>query len=179
MINNSLQQHFASERPSRSLSFKNIGPWKIIRIIDNKAYELVIPDQLKNVGLTPIFHPWKLHLVPSNPFPGQVLPPGPPIAITEYDEEEAHEIIDCRETRKFGVQYKATFIGNWDECVEIIDSRQTSGLVLTKRRVMFSSSFSQQHAHTSSSSETHNKLHLLPQNSTVMSPVSNRQYHFR
>ena len=74
-------KHFASERPSRSLSFKNTGPWKIIRIIDNKAYELEIPDQLKNVGLTPIFHPWKLHLAPSNPLPGQVLSPGPPIAI--------------------------------------------------------------------------------------------------
>ena len=114
-------KHFAFERPSRSLSFKNAGPWKIIRIIDNKAYELEIPDQLKNVDLTSIFHPWKLHLAPSNPFPGQVLPPGPPIAIVENDEEEAHEewevleIVDCRETRKFGVQYKATFVGNWDE----------------------------------------------------------------
>ena len=84
-------KHLASERPSRSLSFKNVGLWKIIRIIDNKAYELEIPDQLKNVGLTPIFHPWKLYLAPSNPFPGQVLPPEPPIAITENNEEEAHE----------------------------------------------------------------------------------------
>ena len=44
--------------------------------------------------------------------------------------------------------------------VEIIDSRHTSGLVLTKRRAMFSSSFSQQHAHTSTSSR--HKLYLLP-----------------
>ena len=114
-------KHFASERPSRSLGFKNFGPWKIVRIIDNKAYELDIPQNLKNVGLTPIFHPWKLHLAPSNPFPGQVLPPGPPVLITENDEEATHEeweileIVDCRETRKFGVQYKATYIGNWDE----------------------------------------------------------------
>lgn len=43
----------------------------IIRSIDNKAYELEIPEQLKNVGLTLIFHPWKLHLAPSYPFPGQ------------------------------------------------------------------------------------------------------------
>ena len=84
-------KHFASERPSRSLSFKNVGPWKIIRIIKNKAYELEIRDQLKNVGLTPIFLLWKLHLAPSNPFPGQVLPSGQPIAITENDEEEAHK----------------------------------------------------------------------------------------
>ena len=50
-------KHFASERPSRSLSFKNAGPWKIIRIIDNKAYKLEIPDQLKNVGLTHLRRP--------------------------------------------------------------------------------------------------------------------------
>jgi hypothetical protein len=31
---------FAGERPSRSLGLKNAGPWRIIQVIDNKAYEL-------------------------------------------------------------------------------------------------------------------------------------------
>lgn len=48
---------FSIEKQSRSLSSKNVGSWKIIRCIDNKAYELDIPEHLKQTGLTAIFHP--------------------------------------------------------------------------------------------------------------------------
>ena len=112
---------FSVDKQSRSLSSKNAGPWKIIRNIDNKAYELEIPEHLKRVGLTPIFHPWKLHLAPTNPFPGQLIEPGPPILIQEdaesspHEEYEVLEIVDCRETKKYGTQYKATYIGSWDD----------------------------------------------------------------
>lgn len=110
---------FAPERPSRSLGFKNVGPWKIVRIIDNKAYKLDIPNQLKEARLTPIFHPWKLHLAPNDPFPGQILPPGLPVLIEDsedpHEEYEVLEVVDCRETRRYELQYKATFIGNFDE----------------------------------------------------------------
>ena len=111
---------FKLRRASKSLSSKNVGPWKIIRIIDNKAYELDIPDHLKQSGLHPVFHPWKLHLAPNNPIPGQIIPEGPPIEIEDetggtHTEYEVLEIVDCRETRRFGLQYKATFRGNWDE----------------------------------------------------------------
>ena len=50
-------RHFASERDSKSLSMKNAGPWKVIWNIGNKAYELDISQQMKNAGLTPVFHP--------------------------------------------------------------------------------------------------------------------------
>ena len=50
-------RHFASEQDSKSLSMKNAGPWKIICNINNKAYELDILRQMKDAGLTPIFHP--------------------------------------------------------------------------------------------------------------------------
>ena len=48
---------FASEKSKKSLNLKNAGPWKISRIIDNKAYKLEIPQHMKDAGLTPIFHP--------------------------------------------------------------------------------------------------------------------------
>ena len=70
-------KYFAGQE-SKSLSMKNAGPWKVIWNIGNKAYELDIPQQMKDAGLTPIFHPWKLHLAPSNPFPGQILELRPP-----------------------------------------------------------------------------------------------------
>ena len=112
-------RHFVTERDSKSLSMKNAGPWRIVRNIANKAYELDIPQQMKDAGLTAIFHPWKLHLAPSNAFPGQILPPGPPIVVSsgdgDHDEWEVLEVLDSRQTKRYGIQYKATYIGNWDE----------------------------------------------------------------
>ena len=84
-------RHFASEKDSKSLSMKNAGLWKIVRDIDNKAYELDIPQQMKDAGLTPIFHPWKLHLAPTSLFPRQVLEPGPLVLVSSSDGSEAHK----------------------------------------------------------------------------------------
>ena len=83
--------HFASERDSKLLSVKNAGPWKIICTIRNKAYELDIPQQMKDAGLTPVFHPWKLHLALRDPFPGQILEPGPLVFVTSSDGSKAHK----------------------------------------------------------------------------------------
>ena len=58
---------------------------------------------------------------PRNPYPGQNPDPQPPIMITDAGGDEPHEewdvldVVDCRETRKYGTQYKARFTGNWDE----------------------------------------------------------------
>ena len=41
-------RHFASERDSKLLSMKNAGPWKIVCNIANKAYEVDIPQQMKD-----------------------------------------------------------------------------------------------------------------------------------
>ena len=50
-------RHFSSEQDSKSLSMENAGPWKIICNIDNKAYKLDIPQQMKDAELTYLFHP--------------------------------------------------------------------------------------------------------------------------
>lgn len=65
-----------------------------------------------------------MHPAPNNAFPGQILPPGPPVLISAEDDEldhEAHdewevlEVVGCRKTKSYGIQYKATYIGNWDQ----------------------------------------------------------------
>ena len=116
-------RYFAFERDKKSLDLKNAGPWKIVQNIHNKVYELAIPEILKATGLTLIFHPWKLYLAPNNPFPGQILPPGLLIEISAEDDKDykAHkewemlEVVDCCQTKQYGIQYKATYVGNWDE----------------------------------------------------------------
>ena len=47
--------------------------------------------------------------------------PGPPVLVSSSDGSKAHkewevfEVVDSRKTRKYGVQYKATYMGNWDD----------------------------------------------------------------
>ena len=82
--------YFALEKSKKLLDFKNARPWKISRIINNKAYKLEIPQHMKDAGFTPIFHLWKLHLASNNPFPGQVLPPEPLISIQNNNDNNAH-----------------------------------------------------------------------------------------
>ena len=116
-------RHFASERDKKSLNLKNAGPWEIVQNINNKTYKLKILKTLKNAGLTPIFHLWKMYLAPNNVFLGQILPSSPLIKISTKDNKnhEAHkewevlEVVDCHQTKQYGVQYKATYIENWDK----------------------------------------------------------------
>jgi len=44
-----------TKRPNKSLDFKNLGSYKIIRAINNMIYELDLPDDIKK--MFPIFYP--------------------------------------------------------------------------------------------------------------------------
>ena len=76
-------------------------------------------QQMKKAGLTSVFYPWKLHLASSNPFSGQIFELGLPIIIGSNDnahnEWEVLEVVDSWKTKKYRVQYKATYMGNWDK----------------------------------------------------------------
>ncbi|KZZ87013.1 Ribonuclease H-like protein [Ascosphaera apis ARSEF 7405] len=102
----------AEDRPSHSLSHKRDGPWPIIRIIDNKAFQIALPEYLSQRGVSPIFSPDRLTLSYSNPFPGQRNEAPPPSATMDNHQEWIlDEIIDCRVTRSNDHEYKATFVG--------------------------------------------------------------------
>ena len=73
------------------LSMKNARPWRIVCNIDNKAYELDIPQQMRDVRLALIFHPWKLHLALNNLFSGQILKPRPPVLVSSSNKNKTHE----------------------------------------------------------------------------------------
>ena len=80
-------RHFASEKDKKLLDLKNAGLWKIIPNINNKIYKLDIFKILKDAGLTPIFHPWKMHFTLDNAFSGQILPPDPPVKISAKNDD--------------------------------------------------------------------------------------------
>ena len=82
-------------------------------------YKLDLPQQIKKAGFIPVFHLWKLHLAPSNAFPRQIFDPGPAILIDSnnnaHKEWKVLEIVDFPQTRRYKIQYKATYIGNWNK----------------------------------------------------------------
>ena len=61
-------RNMKTDRPSRSLDYKNLGPFKVIKVLDNMAYKLDLLLVIKSIHL--VFHPWLLHLDESNPLPG-------------------------------------------------------------------------------------------------------------
>ena len=88
-------RNIKTTRPSKSLDLKNLGPYKIVRAINNMAYELELPKSMS--GIFPVFHPWLLHLDNSEPLPGQRIEPPPPVHIDESGEDyDAEEILDSR-----------------------------------------------------------------------------------
>ena len=109
-------KNFSIEKQSQSLNSKNVDSWKIIRCIDNKTYELNISEHLKQTGLTIIFHSWKFHLAFFNSFSEQVIQPSSSLLIqgdfetTSHEEYEMLEIIDCRDIKKYDIQYKTIYI---------------------------------------------------------------------
>lgn len=87
-------RNIKTSRPSKSLDHKNLGPYKIIRVINNMAYELELPD---GMNIFPVFHPWLLHTDNSDPLPGQTEPPPPAVHTDEEGTEHyVDEVIDSQ-----------------------------------------------------------------------------------
>jgi hypothetical protein len=139
-VNNSRQSHseykiknlmyvnvkdFSSKKLNWLLTFKNVRFWKIIRVINNKAYELKLSSHLQAVELTSIFYFWKLHFALSNSFFAQVEIFESLIMITDAQDKESHEkyqllnIVDCRQIAKHDLHYKVTYIENWNQWMQI------------------------------------------------------------
>ncbi|KAI1590430.1 Chromo domain containing protein, partial [Pyrenophora tritici-repentis] len=95
-------RNLRTKRPSASLDLKNRGPFTIVRAINNTAYELDLPANMKRIHN--VFHPWLLHLVDDNPLTGQTQDPEVPAEFdpeVEDDTEYTVEAIeDCRINKK-------------------------------------------------------------------------------
>ncbi|PZD22114.1 CHROMO domain containing protein, partial [Pyrenophora tritici-repentis] len=113
-----------TERPVKSLDHKNMGPYQITRVIDNMAYELDLPDSLKNIF--PAFHPWLLQPYEDDALPGQPrandnAPPEVHLndeGDTEYviaqvlDSRIRNTMNDPYTGRRGCLQYKVEWVGN-------------------------------------------------------------------
>jgi transposase InsO family protein len=84
-----------TNRPSRKLSHRHLGPFQIEKRVGNSAYRLRLPPSMKR--LHPVFNVVKLTPAPVDPIPGRRFPPPPLPEIVEGEEEWiVEEILDSR-----------------------------------------------------------------------------------
>jgi len=84
-----------TNRPSRKLSHRHLGPFVIERKVGNSAYRLHLPLSMKR--LHPVFNVVKLTPAPTDPFVGrQIAPPPPPEIVDGEEEWVVEEILDSK-----------------------------------------------------------------------------------
>jgi hypothetical protein len=89
-------RNLRTERPSRKLENKHLGPYRVVRAVGTHAYELDIPDTMKNHRTFPVS---LLNPASSNSLPGQVVPPPLPVIVDGEEEWEVEELLDSRRRR--------------------------------------------------------------------------------
>ncbi len=92
-----LSRNIATNRPSRKLDHKRLGPFKIMQKIGSSAYRLELPRamQIHNVFHVSLLEPHKPDTIP-----GRRNPPPPPIEIDNQPEYVVDRILDSRVRRK-------------------------------------------------------------------------------
>ena len=87
-------------RPNRGLDYKNLGPFEVVRAINNSAYELDLPKSME--GVFSVFHPWLLHLKDGDSLPEQEDHEPDPIAT----DAEGNELWETEEILKFKIDMR-------------------------------------------------------------------------
>ncbi len=102
-------RNITTQRPSRKLDHKRLGPFPIAEFIPPNSYRLELPDTMKN---HPTYHVSLLERVAEDPFPGQLIPPPPPVMVDDKEEYIVEEVLDSR-IRWKRLQYLITSWKRW------------------------------------------------------------------
>lgn len=111
-----IRKHIRSERLSSKLDHKKLGPFEIVRNINNIAYELRLPKSMK---IHPVFHISLLEPISKLPPLRKFDPPPPPVIIDDQQEWEVQFILDSKRIRNklyYKVHWKGFDIGerSWE-----------------------------------------------------------------
>ncbi|MBW0527152.1 hypothetical protein O181_066867 [Austropuccinia psidii MF-1] len=81
-------------RPTKKLSKRWLGPFKVLKKIGGHAYHLKLPQQWKSVH--PVFHFSLLEQVKQSTIPNQHQFPSPPVILEEQEEWELAQVLDSK-----------------------------------------------------------------------------------
>jgi hypothetical protein len=86
------------QRPTRKLTPRFLGPFKVIQVVSSTAYKLDLPS---NMNIHPVFHVSLLKNYHPNPeeFPDRQVQPPPPVIVGGQSEYEVERILDKRRRR--------------------------------------------------------------------------------
>jgi hypothetical protein len=99
-----------TQRPSKKLDWKRLGPFEVVERIGLQAYRLRLPSSMK---CHDVFHVSLLEPYRENSFPGRKQPPPPPVVVEGASEWEVQEILDSRFIRR-KLHYKIRWVGYSD-----------------------------------------------------------------
>jgi hypothetical protein len=92
-----LSQNIHTQRPSKKLDWKRLGPYPILERIGTQAYRLQLPSSMK---IHPVFHVSLLDRYVESDIPSRVVPPPPPVIVKDQVEFEVEDILDSKFMRK-------------------------------------------------------------------------------
>jgi len=89
-------KNIRTERPSKKLDWKQIGPYKVLAKISPYAYKLDLPPTIR---IHPVFHVSLLLPTATDPYTGQYQDPPPPVIVNDHEEYEVEAILASKRVR--------------------------------------------------------------------------------
>jgi len=104
-----LAEHIRTTRPTKKLSEKFLGPFRVIAKVGGQSYKVELPDSLS--GVHPVYHISQIEPSPENTIPNRVQPAPPPVEIEGELEWEVEAILDSTLNKRF--RYPLRYLVKW------------------------------------------------------------------
>jgi hypothetical protein len=112
-------RNILTQRPSKKLDWKHLGPYEICKVISPWAYLLNLPKDLHIYPVQPIS---RLSKVLEDPLPEQLEPAPPPVIVDGEDKYEVEQIEDSRLFRRqlqYLVKWKGYNETSWEPAANV------------------------------------------------------------